>query len=220
MTSKRAGSAIRLKTMALRDHLWPGYDMWLWDRNAHKGFATIPKTMPLILKIMDEMTKGAPVSSTYLGLWCSTWDNSFVTLSKPGDLAIASGFGGQRGEHTWLGRVKKLQELGFIAIKAGKSGPMSHVLIFNPHWVIRYHHDHKTPGLTEASYTALIELALEVGANDMLSGPPAVPTAAPAAATPSAAPEPPPATVSVSEAPAVFEDILGAASDVSIKEAE
>ena len=209
MTTKRAGSAIRLKNMALRDHLWPGNAIWLWDRNAHKGFTTIPKTMPLILKIMDEMTKGAPVSSTYLALWCSTWDNSFVTLSKPGDLAVASGFGGQRGEHTWLGRVKKLQELGFITVKAGKSGPMSHALIFNPHWVIRYHHDRKTPGLMEASYTALLELALEVGANDMLTGPPSAPVASAPTAPAAPTPTPAPATLSPSEVSALFEELLG-----------
>lgn len=206
MTTKRAGSAIRHKNMALRDHLWPGWAIWLWDRSAHKGFATIPKTMPLILKIMDEMTKGAPVSSTYLALWCSTWDNSFVNLSKPSDLAIASGFGGQRGEHTWQGRVKKLKELGFIDIKAGKSGPMSHALIFNPHWVIRYHHNRKTPGLVEASYTALIELALEVGARDMLDGPPSASTTAPAPSAPALAPSP----LSSDEVSIMFEGLLGA----------
>lgn len=168
MTSVRDASAIAKKQMALRDHLWPGVEAGLWDRKANKGFATIPKTIPLILKAMDEMTKGAPVSSTYLTLWCCTWDNSFVSLSKPADLANAAGFGGQRGEHTWSTRMKKLQELDFIAIKAGKSGPMSHALIYNPHFVLRRHHDLRTPGLTEATYTSLIEWALDVGAKDML----------------------------------------------------
>ena len=57
-----------------------GATPFLRDRKAHKGFTTIPKTMPLILRIMDEMTKGAPVSSTYMTLWCSTWDNGFVQV--------------------------------------------------------------------------------------------------------------------------------------------
>jgi hypothetical protein len=167
MTTSRGAGAIATKQLALREHLWPGIEPWLWNRKAQRGFTTIPKTMPLILKVMDEMTKGAPVSSTYLTLWCSTWDNSFAAISKPGDMANASGFGGQRGEHTWAARMKKLQELEFIDLKAGKSGPMSHALIYNPHFVIRNHYARKTPGLVEASYTALLEWALDIGAKDM-----------------------------------------------------
>jgi hypothetical protein len=127
----------------------------------------MPKTMPLIAKIMDEMSKGHPLSSTYLTLWCSTWDNSFVTLSRSREMAHASGFGGQRGEHTWAARMKRLDDLHFIGIKPGNVGPLSHAIIWNPHSVIRWHHHHKTPGLVEASYNALVEWALAIGAEDM-----------------------------------------------------
>ena len=66
----------------------------------------------------------------------------------PADMANAAGFGGQRGEHTWATRMKKLQELEFIDIKPGKSGPMSNALIYNPHFVLRKHHDNRMPGLS------------------------------------------------------------------------
>jgi hypothetical protein len=164
----REANAIAKKQLALRELHWPDIEDKLWNRKANKGFATIPKTMPLILKIMDEMTKGAPVSSTFLTLWCCTWDNSFVVLNKHGDMANASGFSGQRGEYTWSTRMLKLQELNFIDIKPGKSGPMSNAIIFNPHLVIRNHHTKKTPGLTEASYNSLVEWALDIGAKDMI----------------------------------------------------
>lgn len=175
MATAKEARGIAKKQLQLRDQLWPKSEPWLWHRLANKGFATIPKTMPLVLKAMDEMTKGAPVSSTYITLWCCTWDNSFVALSKPGDMANAAGFGGQRGEHTWATRMKKLQELGFIDIKAGKSGPMSNALIYNPHYVLRRHHAQRTPGLTEATYTSLIEWAIDIGANDMLPDTPMPP---------------------------------------------
>jgi len=181
MATGRELSAIAKKQQMLRDQLWPDAAASIWHRSSHKGFTTIPKTMPLILKIMDEMTKGAPVSSTYLTAWCSTWDNSFVSLSKPAELAHASGFGGQRGEHTWGGRMKRLDELHFISIKAGKAGPMSHALIWNPHFIIRWHHQQKTNGLMEASYTALVEWALEIGAKDMTQEVPLPWEAAPSA---------------------------------------
>ena len=184
MATIREASAITKKQLAVRELHWPGATPNLWHRLANKGFATIPKTMPMIFKIMDEMTKGAPVSSTYFTLWCNTWDNSFVVLNKHGDMANASGFGGQRGEHTWAMRMKKLKELHFIDIKPGKSGPMSNAIIWNPHMILRWHHDQKTPGLTEASYNSLVELALEIGAKDMTDPPPVV-----------APPPPPPSSV-------------------------
>jgi hypothetical protein len=195
MATVREASAIAKKQQALRDLHWPGMDAWLWNRKTHRGFTTIPKTMPLILKIMDEMTKGAPVSSTYLTLWCNTWDNNFVVLNKPGDLAHASGFGGQRGEHTWATRIKKLQELEFIDIAAGRSGPLGHAIIWNPHLILRWHHHIKTPGLIASSYNALVETALEVGAADMtIPWTPISPKAAVPALVPPApgTPAPPP----------------------------
>lgn len=189
MATVREASAIAKKALAMREHLWPGASPSLWHRTANKGFATIPKTFPFVMKIMDEMTKGAPVSSTYLALWCSTWDNSYAVITNPAEMSQAAGFGGQRGVHTWGGRMKKLQELHFIDIKPGKSGPMNHVIIWNPHLIVRWHHDvGRTPGLLEASYTSLIERAAELGAQDMLT-----PLAPPPAPTPAAPPPPPPA---------------------------
>lgn len=197
MVSVREGGVIAKKQLALRDHLWPGMAPLLWDRKAHKGFTTIPKTMPLIMRIMDEMTKGAPVSSTYMTLWCSTWDNGFVQTIRPSEMAFASGFGGQRGEHTWAARIKKLEELQFISLKAGKSGPMTHALIHNPHLILRWHHENKTLGLVDATYNALVALALDVGAMDLFPAPPPPPIPAPAPAVP---PAPAPLPMTAAEA--------------------
>lgn len=178
MPPARALNAIAQKQLDQRNVLWPNVDGWLWDRKANKGFATIPKTMPLILQVMDEMSKGKPLSGTYLGLWCATWDNSFVNISKSQEMAHGAGFSGQRAEYTWSARMKLLQELHFIDIKPGKSGAISHVIIWNPHRVIRHHHEQKTPGLVEASYNMLLDRALEIGAKDMFEVPaqPAVAT--------------------------------------------
>ena len=64
--------------------------------------------------------------------------------------------------------MQLLQKLSFIDIKAGKSGAISHVIIWNPHRIIRWHHKNKIPGLVEANFNALLERAIEVGANDMV----------------------------------------------------
>lgn len=187
MTTTREANSITKKQLAQRELLWPGAEPWVWHRKSNKGFATIPKTMPLILQIMDDLSNGKPVSSTYLGLWCATWDNSMVNVSKPQEMAHAAGFTGQRAVYTWAGRIKALQALNFINVKAGRSGPISHVIIWNPHRVIRWHHSQKTPGLVEANFNALLERALDIGANDMLdSGPPVTQAPTPAPPPPSA----------------------------------
>ena len=162
------GKAIAKKQLAQREALWPGSEPWLWHRKSNKGFATIPKTMPLMLQIMDDLSNGKPLSSTYLGLWCETWDNSMANVSKHQELAHSAGFSGQRAVYTWSARMQLLHSLHFIDIKAGKSGPISQVLIWNPHKIIRWHKGAETPGLVEAHYNALIERATEIGANDFL----------------------------------------------------
>jgi hypothetical protein len=128
--------------------------------------------MPLILKIMDDMSNGKPLSSTYLCFWSATWDNSFVIITKAAEMAHAAGFSGQRAEYTWAARMKLLQELKYIDIKPGKSGPITYVIIWNPHYTIRWHHEQKTPGLVEGTNNALLDRALEIGAKDTLDGPP------------------------------------------------
>ena len=191
MSGIREGKAIANKSLAQRQLLWPGADPYLWHRTANKGFATIPKTMPIILQILDDLGDGKRLSPTYLGLWCSTWDNSMVNISKSGEMAHAAGFTGERAAYTWTARIKRLQELQFIDVKPGRSGPISHVLIWNPHRIIRYHHGRKTPGLVEANFNSLLERAFEVGANDMFDEVPVMVVAAPA---------PPPPTMTVEEA--------------------
>jgi hypothetical protein len=44
----------------------------------------------------------------------------------------------------------------------------SAILVLNPHWVIRWHHHHKTPGVNEGTFNSLLARAVDVGANDMM----------------------------------------------------
>jgi hypothetical protein len=158
---------IAQRQLDLRSRLWPGLsDAFIWQRKKHDGFTTIPRTMPLIQSIMDDLSGGNPISSTYFELWCRAFDECFVTLSKPKEMAFHSGCTGQRGERTWRGRMKILAELGFIDIKEGPSGPLSYALIYNPYLVIRRLHDQKNPGVREDKFNALIERACEISAAD------------------------------------------------------
>ncbi len=159
---------IAQRQLELRAKLWPDItDGHLWLRKHHDGFTTLPKTMPLMLSIMDDLANGQPVSSTYFELWCRAFDECFVTLAKSREIAFHSGFTGQRAERTWRGRMKILSELGFIVLRSGSSGDMSYALIVNPYLVIRKLQETKQPGIREDKYNALMERATEIGANDL-----------------------------------------------------
>jgi hypothetical protein len=167
---------IAKRQLELRNRLWPDITQdWLWTRQTHNGFTTLPKAMPLMLGIMDDMAKGQPVSGTYLELWCRTFDENFVTLSKPREIAFHSGFTGQRAERTWRGRLKILSDLYFIRLSEGPSGPASYALILNPYKVIQHHHQHKTPGLRVDKFNALMERAADIGDESLSPAPPIQP---------------------------------------------
>ncbi len=161
-------SRIAAKQLKLREKLWPDLDeTTLWIRTQKQGFTTIPRTMPLVLRIMDSLSNGRPVGSTYFELWCRARDDCFVTLNRPDEMAFHAGFAGQRGVTTWRGRLRILNEIGFIDVKPGPSGPYSYALFWNPYLVIRRHAEVQTPGLEVATYNALQARAIEIGASDL-----------------------------------------------------
>ena len=139
-SKKRLKKIVRQK-IAMRASLWPDLDeSRLWEREKSAGWLSVPRPMPLLLQIMDSLSKGKPVSSTYLELWCRTYDDSFVIATKHREMAYYSGFTGERAVRTWATRMHILRDLGFIDIKEGSNGPISYVLIFNPYLVVGEHH--------------------------------------------------------------------------------
>ena len=154
---------IAKRQIALRDTLWPSLDEdLLWTRHMYNGFATIPKAMPLMLSIMDDLAGGQPVSGTYLELWCRTYDDCFAVLSRQEDIAFNSGFSGQRAVRTWKSRLKLLAELGFVKLASGPAGEYSYALILNPYLVIRDTYTAGKSGVRTDKYNALVARSLEI----------------------------------------------------------
>ena len=165
--AKKPRGKISERQLALRKKLWPDLTAnHIWNRHHHDGFASVPRTMPQMLSIMDDLKKGHPVSSTYLELWSRAFDESFVTLSKPREIAFAAGFTGQRGERTWRERMQVLAEFGFIDLKEGSAGPMSYAVIFNPYLVIDALYKANKGNVRADKYNALVARALEIRADD------------------------------------------------------
>jgi hypothetical protein len=120
-----------------------------------------------MIGIIDDLTKGAPAGMTYAELWCRSFDEMYVSLSRAKELAFHSGFIGQRAERTWAEKIRRLAELGFISVKPGQAGPLSHALILNPYLVIKRLHESGHLGLSHEKYNALVERAIDIGATDL-----------------------------------------------------
>ena len=158
---------ILARQLEARAKIWPDItNLMLWDRNERDGFSTVPRAMPLIMNVMDGLSdKGFPVGQTYLELWCRLYDELFLTLNRPEEMAFYAGFTGQRAVRTWKDRVKRLADLGFIDLKSGPLGDMSYAIFFNPYHVIK--RAYLRGEVQEDKYRALVIRANEIGAFDL-----------------------------------------------------
>lgn len=152
------------KAKALRDSCWPDLDeSLLWNRQTTNGFTTIPRTMPIIMNIIDALTKNKPAGQAYFVMWCRTFDQSMLVIDNPMTLASEAGFTGERALSTWKDRMRSLVELGFIDAKEGPAGSYHYVLLFNPHKVVWKLKDK----IQEGVFRQLQTRAIEIGAKDM-----------------------------------------------------
>src|SRR5437868_2495854 len=95
MTRKQG---IAEKRADLRRQLFPDVsEDELWSRARSPGWTSVPRAMPLLLTLMDRLSKGRPVSATYLELWCRMFEQCFVKL-QPREMAYHAGFSVQRAE--------------------------------------------------------------------------------------------------------------------------
>ncbi len=87
--------------------------------------------------LMDSLSKGSPLSTTYLALWFRVSDEGLIEIRDKTVLAYESGFASDRGVTTWTGRMRKLKELGFISTREGSTGEFHNVLIIHPLYVVK-----------------------------------------------------------------------------------
>lgn len=163
----------------LRNSIFPGAEKRLWEKTRDQGFVTIPKTMPYIVLMLNEMSeKGKPLGDIYQILWSYTWNNNgFVRLGNMGDIAFVAGFKGERGERTLRERLRSLEALGFLDLKPYGSNPTGFAFIPNPHPVIlEIHQQHlaadaakkaKLPKIREETFTAFLVRATDIKAVDV-----------------------------------------------------
>jgi len=162
------GKKMAEKNLKARNHHWPNIsDDMLWHRRRNVGYTMIPRAMPYFFRIMDDLYSGQPPSRTYFTLWCRLFDESFLEIKNPKELAFESGFSTQRAEYTWRTRMRILKELKFIKTKEGPSGEFNYVLVLNPYFVVRKLRQEGKIGPNNISYNALYSRAADIGADDL-----------------------------------------------------
>ena len=136
--SKRAGKRNQSERRSeLIKALWGSEEVPTWHRLENDGFSTVPRYLPLIGVLMDSLSKGSPLSTTYLALWFRVSDEGLIEIRDKTVLAYESGFASDRGVTTWTGRMRKLKELGFISTREGSTSEFHNVLIIHPLYVVK-----------------------------------------------------------------------------------
>lgn len=118
---------------------FPGWPPQLvWRRKTNDGFTTLPRTMPLVMQVIDSQSKGQPAGHTLFCLWARSPDNPLVVIEHPATFAAEAGFDGERAVDTWRRRMKTLLALNFISAKKGPSGDFHYVLLLNPNVAVEF----------------------------------------------------------------------------------
>lgn len=156
--------------IAMRKHLWPDVTdehLWLLGDKKKKGFSSIPRTMPILMNIINDASKqvskkSVPAGRSYLVLWCRVFGEGIVKVENETVAASEAGYVGERSITTWREHLRVLKELGFIDYRPGQAGPMQFVLLHNPYFVVKDIRAKKW--LQEEQYTAFLQRAIEIGA--------------------------------------------------------
>lgn len=165
---------MKVASLKLRDQLWPGLEnsqLWLReDKDTIKGFTTIPRTMPLLMNLINDASKqvtsgkAVPAGKAYLVLWCRVFDEGFLKIESEATAALEAGYAGERNVSTWREHMRVLKELGFIDYKPGPAGPCQYILLWNPHRVVRAL---RAKGwVQDLIYFAIYQRAIEVRATE------------------------------------------------------
>lgn len=172
--AKKRLSKAKESSLKMRKLLWPKIkdsDLWLREDLTKKGYTTMPRTMPLLIKLISDTSKhvtkskSVPAGKAYLVLWCRVFDEGYLKIDSEAVAAMEAGYEGERNVTTWREHLRVLKELGFIDAKEGPAGPYQHILIFNPYLAVKALN--KKGWLQESTYIALFQRTSEIGASDL-----------------------------------------------------
>lgn len=77
--------------LAIIDRYFPGWKNEMWHKRDEKGYAQIPRTIPLICALIKNLTKNLDPSRVYLDLWFRMFPEAhLLEVRNPREFAYAS----------------------------------------------------------------------------------------------------------------------------------
>lgn len=132
----RRSRRLALRREVLRDSLWPDARKLVWSRRTAKGFTTLPRTLPLIMRLLGDLTVKGDPSRVYMDLWFRAFDEGLVIVHDEDEMAFTCGYDGPRATRTWREHINAIAKLGFIRTKEMGNRDVGHVLLLDPHPVV------------------------------------------------------------------------------------
>lgn len=179
--AQKKGEKAKQTSIDLRKVHWADVkdeDIWLLS-NEHKrfGFAQVPRTLSLVINIINEIAKkkygkAVPAGKTYFALWLHHYGEGLVRVASEAQIAYEAGYGGQRNVSTFRQHMAVLKEIGFIDFRKGVKGPMHYVLLLNPYNVLKRLRELKDETgeklVSDEQYAALVERVNDIGSRSEL----------------------------------------------------
>lgn len=160
--STKPPNAAKRRRAKLRKEIWPDVtDAMIWSRENFKGFTSIPRTMPIIIAIINSLSKNSS-GSVFFGIWCKAFEDFLVEIKDEYDFAFSAGYTGQRAIRSWRERVEVLEKNGFIKVLRSPQGGYRYILVLDPHQVIDKLFAHSA--ISKDYYSSLQITLINIGA--------------------------------------------------------
>ncbi len=154
----------------LRDSLWTNAKSRVWNRIDEDGFATIPRTLPLIGTLIRVMTKDLDASRAYFDLWGRVYDEGLVDVVDEEEFAASCGYPTSgRNVRTWRERIEALVALGLVEVKPKGTKKFGYILLVHPHDAVQRLWKTRRKEIPEWWWSLFSKRIAEIGATLRLS---------------------------------------------------
>jgi hypothetical protein len=159
---KPAIKRLILRRRVKRDSLWVDAPNVVFTP-AGGGWAQMPRTVPMIAALIDELGGRDKAGRLYIALWAYELGDGFVEVPDPAMLALEAGYVTSRAERTFNERIAILRDLGLL--RTARLGLREHgyVLLLDPHQVVASIREKNPDRVPERWWTAFVARCGAVG---------------------------------------------------------
>jgi hypothetical protein len=148
------------KREQVRDLVFPNSAQDIYDRKVHNGYSTIPRTLGLMLSLIELLApRGKNPSRVYCELWFRTYDDKLIEVKDEEEFAYASGISVRR----WRERVDVLEQLGFIKVAPNGNRRYGYILLRNPNNVVLEMKRQEKDPIPSKWWNAYVKRSVEIG---------------------------------------------------------